>query len=107
MFIFSSRRRHTRLQGDWSSDVCSSDLTGGLARRLQHRCDLDWMMTVVVDDSDAVPLAGLGKAPLDAAEPCDGAEIGRASCREGVWSSLNGAAVERKSSRDWESVDMR
>src|SRR5256885_12694522 len=26
-FFFSSRRRHTRLQGDWSSDVCSSDLT--------------------------------------------------------------------------------
>src|SRR5205807_3501098 len=24
--FFSSRRRHTRLQGDWSSDVCSSDL---------------------------------------------------------------------------------
>src|SRR5688500_20367608 len=30
-FFFSSRRRHTRLQGDWSSDVCSSDLLfGGL-----------------------------------------------------------------------------
>src|SRR5205807_7250848 len=29
----SSRRRHTRLQGDWSSDVCSSDLTL-LAERL-------------------------------------------------------------------------
>src|SRR5256885_10954990 len=27
IFFFSSRRRHTRLQGDWSSDVCSSDLT--------------------------------------------------------------------------------
>src|SRR6516162_3253512 len=27
-FFFSSRRRHTRLQGDWSSDVCSSDLPG-------------------------------------------------------------------------------
>src|SRR2546426_5699536 len=27
LFFFSSRRRHTRLQGDWSSDVCSSDLT--------------------------------------------------------------------------------
>src|ERR1022692_5034511 len=26
--FFSSRRRHTRLQGDWSSDVCSSDLIG-------------------------------------------------------------------------------
>src|SRR2546426_10612444 len=29
-FFFSSRRRHTRLQGDWSSDVCSSDLYGRL-----------------------------------------------------------------------------
>src|SRR2546426_649954 len=41
-FFFSSRRRHTRLQGDWSSDVCSSDLTrrsatqlGGLPQVLQ------------------------------------------------------------------------
>src|SRR5437879_13706387 len=33
MFFFSSRRRHTRYIGDWSSDVCSSDLSssGGLA----------------------------------------------------------------------------
>src|SRR5256885_8579269 len=31
----SSRRRHTRLQGDWSSDVCSSDLrrNGAAVRR--------------------------------------------------------------------------
>src|SRR5690348_18155771 len=28
-FFFSSRRRHTRWTGDWSSDVCSSDLTPG------------------------------------------------------------------------------
>src|SRR5438876_2615585 len=28
MFFFSSRRRHTRWTGDWSSDVCSSDLVG-------------------------------------------------------------------------------
>src|SRR6266446_7817133 len=34
-FFFSSRRRHTRLQGDWSSDVCSSDLVpGGLLERV-------------------------------------------------------------------------
>src|SRR5690242_21959138 len=26
VFFFSSRRRHTRLTCDWSSDVCSSDL---------------------------------------------------------------------------------
>src|SRR5205807_6152981 len=30
LFFFSSRRRHTRLQGDWSSDVCSSDLAGSM-----------------------------------------------------------------------------
>src|SRR2546426_8470394 len=44
-FFFSSRRRHTRLQGDWSSDVCSSDLWcgGGAAaggptgRRARHQ----------------------------------------------------------------------
>src|SRR5215475_11560532 len=28
-FFFSSRRRHTRFSRDWSSDVCSSDLSGG------------------------------------------------------------------------------
>src|SRR2546430_14356607 len=31
MFFFSSRRRHTRFDCDWSSDVCSSDL---LAERI-------------------------------------------------------------------------
>src|SRR2546430_13414931 len=30
-FFFSSRRRHTRFDCDWSSDVCSSDLGGGAA----------------------------------------------------------------------------
>src|SRR5256885_4310569 len=51
-FFFSSRRRHTRLQGDWSSDVCSSDLgsvaylevlkpAGKYARRLK-RDSLIW-----------------------------------------------------------------
>src|SRR5256886_4510719 len=32
-FFFSSRRRHTRFDCDWSSDVCSSDL---FARRNAH-----------------------------------------------------------------------
>src|SRR5215204_7459724 len=44
-FFFSSRRRHTRSLCDWSSDVCSSDLTllagtglllGGLWQRRQR-----------------------------------------------------------------------
>src|SRR5215813_4397411 len=33
-FFFSSRRRHTRCGRDWSSDVCSSDLTWEYARAL-------------------------------------------------------------------------
>src|SRR5262249_59995002 len=40
-FFFSSRRRHTRLVSDWSSDVCSSDLSariaGGITRGLLCR----------------------------------------------------------------------
>src|SRR5437762_6874919 len=32
IFFFSSRRRHTRYIGDWSSDVCSSDLGAGWRR---------------------------------------------------------------------------
>src|SRR2546430_4632352 len=31
-FFFSSRRRHTRFDCDWSSDVCSSDLIGLLVQ---------------------------------------------------------------------------
>src|SRR5437867_10721511 len=36
LFFFSSRRRHTRSYGDWSSDVCSSDLSFSAAS-----CTLD------------------------------------------------------------------
>src|SRR5256885_10782944 len=36
IFFFSSRRRHTRLQGDWSSDVCSSDLPFSLRIEKGH-----------------------------------------------------------------------
>src|SRR2546430_6917890 len=38
-FFFSSRRRHTRFDCDWSSDVCSTDL-GNLAWRLEAACPL-------------------------------------------------------------------
>src|SRR5215212_11421364 len=31
-FLFSSRRRHTRCLSDWSSDVCSSDLSAAVMR---------------------------------------------------------------------------
>src|ERR1035437_7985392 len=46
--FFSSRRRHTRYWPDWSSDVCSSDLTTKTKRFTQRRqaaeeeCPHDW-----------------------------------------------------------------
>src|SRR5437762_4822316 len=36
-FFFSSRRRHTRYIGDWSSDVCSSDLPGRYDEFVRNR----------------------------------------------------------------------
>src|SRR5690348_18500486 len=36
-FFFSSRRRHTRWTGDWSSDVCSSDLVQGVVAQQARR----------------------------------------------------------------------
>src|SRR5260370_40259001 len=41
-FFFSSRRRHRRFKCDWSSDVCSSDLTGMLysAEIIRTVCDV-------------------------------------------------------------------
>src|SRR5437764_14195514 len=41
-FFFSSRRRHTRYIGDWSSDVCSSDLdTENTRRQAETRHDAE------------------------------------------------------------------
>src|SRR5690606_3550681 len=36
-FFFSSRRRHTRFSRDWSSDVCSSDLTSTVLVHLSRQ----------------------------------------------------------------------
>src|ERR1022692_5041692 len=44
--FYPSRRRHTRLQGDWSSDVCSSDPS----RRRHTRLQGDWSSDVCSSD---------------------------------------------------------
>src|SRR5690606_40507969 len=43
IFFFSSRRRHTRFSRDWSSDVCSSDLTA-----------LNWLGEIVTDRDEKI-----------------------------------------------------
>src|SRR2546421_9625496 len=96
-FFFSSRRRHTRSDRDWSSDVCSSDLM------IRHtRSDRDWSSDVCSSDlfygfnrpgakaSEAIiqnwwrqGMMGGAKAHYDGIVAFS-QKIGRASCRERV-----------------------
>src|SRR5689334_24516060 len=55
-FFFSSRRRHTRWNCDWSSDVCSSDLCG--LNYLPPRLFCEDCFTEL---SEFVPVPGQGK----------------------------------------------
>src|SRR5256886_3076992 len=50
VFFFSSRRRHTRFDCDWSSDVCSSDLGDELIDLARIRVDYD--LYVLKDKSE-------------------------------------------------------
>src|SRR5216683_4960196 len=57
VFFFSSRRRHTRSDRDWSSDVCSSDLRKpGPAAKRKHRRTGAFLLVM------AVCVAGIGAA---------------------------------------------
>src|SRR5258706_4218382 len=56
-FFFSSRRRHTRLVSDWSSDVCSSDLEFSLY--------CGYTMDTQSESSYAGPLEELGRTHTD------------------------------------------
>src|SRR6266481_6194359 len=42
-FFFSSRRRHTRWNCDWSSDVCSSDLSDDMNRPAMQSRRRRWL----------------------------------------------------------------
>src|SRR6266480_2789219 len=92
-FFFSSRRRHTRLTCDWSSDVCSSDLrrrqqrrTGAHAPGRRGRCQVSGRVTrrrarllagvvAVVAVIVVLLMTGLGKDPSVIASPL----VGRAA----------------------------
>src|SRR2546430_10804009 len=86
--FFSSRRRHTRFDCDWSSDVCSSDLVDRC-----HDLALTEALLLAYEGHGVAPRS-LGAAwarlhgltvPEDTSEGVMTApEIGRASCRERV-----------------------
>src|SRR5256886_16530404 len=52
MFFFSSRRRHTRFDCDWSSDVCSSDLPGEVNPRINGRLDEFVMKALAIETTE-------------------------------------------------------
>src|SRR2546426_9553109 len=85
VFFFSSRRRHTRLQGDWSSDVCSSDLSvppmqvGGETDVVQVLALVEGVDTRVAPHQLLQLVLKHGALKELNGKP---AEIGRASCRE-------------------------
>src|SRR2546430_17342160 len=62
-FFFSSRRRHTRFDCDWSSDVCSSDLAGE-RRELRGAGDLQ-MGRVAQPDRQGFPFLLELEQPLE------------------------------------------
>src|SRR6516165_387108 len=65
VFFFSSRRRHTRFDCDWSSDVCSSDLKRDVAAAKAKRAaaaaagpaTLDWTDPVNAGHPDLLPIS--------------------------------------------------
>src|SRR5688500_19772905 len=61
IFFFSSRRRHTRLQGDWSSDVCSSDLEV-FAQRAAQGEDFAALARELSEDPSAARGGDLGRS---------------------------------------------
>src|SRR2546430_6044235 len=50
-FFFSSRRRHTRFDCDWSSDVCSSDLNSIWRIESAETLSSGWQLVDVVTNN--------------------------------------------------------
>src|SRR2546430_12151560 len=85
-FFFSSRRRHTRFDCDWSSDVCSSDLRAesgrpGAGARKSGKAGADLRLpvpvgTVVVDEETGAVVADLEAPGAEAVVARGGARGG-------------------------------
>src|SRR5206468_7158122 len=95
LFFFSSRRRHTSSDRDWSSDVCSSDLVweaavpSPAAERPVKAPALSHAQITV----DGRAARRSVRRLLTVALLSQARKIGRASCRERVWFLVGAVAV--------------
>src|SRR5438093_11317499 len=98
IFFFSSRRRHTSLVSDWSSDVCSSDLSRPRGRpcRLHLEARGAGQAGLVGETARGLDRGGMGVVAGEARAR----EIGRASCRERGKEAGVAGAVKRQENVD-------
>src|SRR5256885_10995414 len=99
-FFFSSRRRHTRLQGDWSSDVCSSDLSRRLLGSSRSKIEAhQWLGMYGPAPSHKfirTELICVDRVPSLIKHARTDLQIGRASCRERVEISVVAVSLKKK-----------
>src|SRR5690348_17822821 len=83
-FFFSSRRRHTRWTGDWSSDVCSSDLALQLLSQRSNRPQGSSPPHVQPLPASLANIESSLRSQSGTSRTTQVPKIGRASCRERV-----------------------
>src|SRR5690606_34824592 len=74
-FFFSSRRRHTRFSRDWSSDVCSSDLTQLVEYRLGGLSLLSAIVRLLILDRRDVADGFEEPVIVEPPDPFEGREL--------------------------------
>src|SRR5206468_6674302 len=102
-FFFSSRRRHTRSDRDWSSDVCSSDLSFWSGRIVNF-------ISFCASPSSCGPCLERPRPSWGSHASCQKSrpnqprtsglclleQIGRASCRERVKNSEGAVGIKKR-----------
>src|SRR5438034_5708003 len=83
-FFFSSRRRHTRSLCDWSSDVCSSDLSFSREHFGEHQTECEYVGAGIGFLALQLFRSHIGGSAEHSVGLRQRFEIGRASCRERV-----------------------
>src|SRR2546422_9280919 len=87
-FFFSSRRRHTRCSRDWSSDVCSSDLSQIAAERSPHEFIVFCGVHFMAETADILSKARQTVILPDLAAGCSMADMAQIEQVDQAWEQL-------------------